>query len=210
MKSSAMILSSTCCLIVSITVGVSLFSGNSEATLEINNESLNIERTAYTIYSNSSLGISFEYPSDWTLTEKQYLFDVGEPDVQVSEFEFPSVYRMFNYINSSEEIEQDLNRGLDIEEITKAYKDHLISKYELANVTESPVLQKYIIGNYLVGTFILNTNDEMLGSTVTQQIFLIERGDQINILEYITLEDDFWSKERQEILNHIIKSFRFI
>lgn len=188
---------------------ISLFSGDLKATLEINKESPDVERDPYNIYSNNIFGVSFEYPSNWTLTEKQYLFDVGEPDVQVSKFKFPSIYRLFNYINSSEEADQNLKLGLDIEEITKVYKDQLISEYERANVTGSPVLQEYIIGNYPVGTFILDTNDEILGSQVTQQIFLVERNDEINILEYVTLKEDFESKESQEILNHIINSFRF-
>lgn len=185
------------------------FSGDSEATLDINNGSSKIESDSYDSYNNSTLGISFEYPSNWTLAEKQYSFDVGEPDVQVSEFKFPSIYRIFNYISNSEEADQNLKLGIDLEEITKEYKVHLINKYERANATESPVLQEYIVGNYPVGTFILDTNDEILGSPVTQQIFLVDRNDEINILEYITLKEDFTTKESQEILNHIINSFRF-
>ena len=45
-----------------------------------------------------------------------------------------------------------------------------------------------------MGTIILDTNDEILGSPVTQQIFLVERNDEINILEYVTLREDFESK----------------
>ena len=36
---------------------------------------------------------------------------------------------------------QNLKLGLDLEDITKAYKDQLIIKYERVNVTESPVLK---------------------------------------------------------------------
>ena len=209
MKNSRMIFIITCCMIFSITITVSLFSGDSKATLDIGKESPDVKRDTYNIYTNDTLGISFEYPFNWTLTEKQYLFDIEEPDVQASEFKFPSVYRLFNYINSSEEADQNLKLGLDLEDITKAYKDQLIIKYERVNVTESPVLQEYIIGNYPVGTFILDTYDEIMGSPVTQQIFLVERNDEINILEYVTLKEDFGSKQSQEILNHIINSFRF-
>ena len=91
----------------------------------------------------------------------------GEPDVQVSELKFPSIYRLFNYINSSKEADQNIKQGLDLEKITKAYKDQLISKYKQTNVTDFPVLQDYIVGNYSEGTFILDTNDEILGSPVT-------------------------------------------
>ncbi len=59
------------------------------------------------------------------------------------------------------------------------------------------------------GPFILVTNNEILGSPVTPQIFLVARNDEINILEYVTLKEDFEHKESQEILNHIINSFRF-
>jgi hypothetical protein len=145
---------------------VPLFSGDTKATLDINNELPNIS-DPYSIYSNSTIGVSFEYPSNWTLTEKQYLFDVGEPDVQVSELKFPSIYRLFNYINSSKEADQNIKQGLDLEKITKAYKDQLISKYKQTNVTDFPVLQDYIVANYSEGTFILDTNDEILGSQVT-------------------------------------------
>jgi hypothetical protein len=93
-------------------------------------------------------------------------------------------------------------------QITKEYKVHLINKYERANETESSVLQEYIIGNYQVGTFILDTNDEILGSPVTQQIFLVERNDEINILVYAILKEDFNSKESQEIVNYIINSIQ--
>jgi hypothetical protein len=61
-----------------------------------------------------------------------------------------------------------------------------------------------------VGTFILDTNDEILGSQVTPQIFSVERNDEINNLENVTLKEDFESKESQEILNHIINSFRLL
>jgi hypothetical protein len=36
------------------------------------------------------------------------------------------------------------------------------------------------------GPFILVTNNEILGSPVTPQIFLVARNDEINILEYVT------------------------
>jgi hypothetical protein len=58
------------------------------------------------------------------------------------------------------------------------------------------------------GPFILVTNNEILGSPVTPPIFLVARNDEINNLEYITLKEDFEHKESQEILNHIINSFR--
>ena len=44
---------------------------------------------------------------------------------------------------------------------------------------------------------------------VTPQIFSVERNDEINNLENVTLKEDFESKESQEILIHIISSFRF-
>jgi hypothetical protein len=81
------------------------------------------------------LGISFESPSSWAITEKRYLFDVGKSDVYISEFKYPSVYRSFNYINSSEEADQNLKLRFKIEELIKAHKDQLISKYKQANAT---------------------------------------------------------------------------
>lgn len=87
--------------------------------LWISSGSSKIESDSYNSYNNSTLGISFEYPSNWTLAEKQYSFDIGEPDVQVSEFIFPSIYRIFNYISNSEEADQNLKLGFDLEEITE-------------------------------------------------------------------------------------------
>ena len=45
---------------------------------------------------------------------------------------------------------------------------------------------------------------------VTPQIFSVERNDEINNLENVTLKEDFESKESQKILNHIINSFRLL
>ena len=59
------------------------------------------------------------------------------------------------------------------------------------------------------GPFILVTNNEILGLPVTSQIFLVARNDEINILEYVTLKEDFEHKEIQELINHIINSFRY-
>ncbi len=44
------------------------------ASLEIGSST---DTTNYVPYSNSELGISFEYPSTWTLEEKQNRFDTG-------------------------------------------------------------------------------------------------------------------------------------
>ena len=81
------------------------------------------------------MGISFESPSSWAITEKRYLFDVGKSDVYISEFKYPSVYRSFNYINSSEQADQNLKLRFKIEELIKAHKEQLISKYKQANAT---------------------------------------------------------------------------
>jgi hypothetical protein len=67
----------------------------------------------YTLYNNPKLGISFEYPSNWTISENNKRFDIGEPDVRVSESRQTNFNpHLFKFINNNQELDQILNVDL--------------------------------------------------------------------------------------------------
>ena len=181
-----------------------------QASTEFENEvSQDTDAIDYTLYNNPKLGISFEYPSNWTISENSNRFDIGEPDVQVSESRQTNFNpHLFKFINNNEELDQNLANGFSLEEISEKAKDSITENDDSAYVIEPVNMDKFSVDGYPTATFLI-TSDNDLGFAVAQQLFLIEKDNKIYTLKYDNYATEFDLPKNQEFLNHFLDSFKF-
>lgn len=152
----------------------------------------------YTTYGDARLGVSFEYPSNWTLDEKINRF---EKNSEVAVINGNSSFRvMKSQSNSDAELAEKLGGPREIVELILPSKERIVGQVEE---------NKYIIDDTDTASVLTvleglsNVPDRGL-----ERIVLIH-DDTLFVLTYQDNVDTFDSRPTQEVFNHIINSFQF-
>lgn len=153
----------------------------------------------YTTYSDTRLGVSFEYPSNWTLDEKINRF---EKNSEVAVINGNSSFRvMKSQSNSDAELAEKLGGPREIVELILPPRERIIgqveeNKYVIDDVDTASVLTS------LEGAS--NVPDRGL-----ERVILIH-DDTLFVLTYQDDVDTFDSQPSQAVFSHIINSFQFL
>lgn len=155
----------------------------------------------WTTYTNDMLGISFVYPSDWNVEEKQNRFDSGA-DVTVSGDD-----ARFVFLKAIDRSEDDPLKPSGIAKSTKMLQDAAAANGD-TTVIEPTDVKKYKIGGERTGTFVTKVDDGVAPFGL-QNIFVIHNGDGY-LLGFRASTENFDEPETQNIMDRIIHSFVFL
>jgi hypothetical protein len=153
----------------------------------------------YTTYGDARLGVSFAYPSNWTLDEKINRF---EKNSEVAVINGNSSFRvMKSQSNSDAELAEKLGGPREIIDLILPSKERIIGQVED---------NKYVIDDADTASVLTvlegmsNVPDRGL-----ERIILIH-DDTLFVLTYQDDVNTFDSRPSQEVFNHIINSFQFL
>ncbi len=161
----------------------------------------------WTEYTNSNLGISFEYPPFGKLTEKTNRFLEG-PDVEILEGQ-----RSFKFFDHSSVVDKGLEFA-DLEYLADATTDTFVNSPE-KRLIEDVSMDGFQIDDKNTATFLfvaahpfskIITNNLDLAA----QVFLVENDGRVYTLIYQDLVTRFDTDESQERMQNILNSFKFI
>ena len=157
-------------------------------------------------YTSEKYKIQFEYPTDWTVTEKTSRFDSGA-DISIDSQKEGEAIKI---IYGEENLEQNFGSS-DLETATFKTLDDLTTHYSYEfNTIENP---SYItIDNQKTGTFLFtmqNKYEEYSPKMATQQ-WVTFIGDNGYMFGYITPTSTFDNPEHMEIRDNFIKSIKFL
>ena len=153
----------------------------------------------YTIYSDDRLGISFEYPSDWNVEEK------------INRFSKYSDALVYNGSNSFKIMKSQSNSDAVMAEKLGGLK-------EVVEIILPP--EERVVGDIEENRYAIDGSDTVSVLTAMEGLtnipdkglerILLIHDDILYILTYQNTVDEFDSKQSQEIIGHILSSFRFI
>jgi PsbP-like protein len=171
--------------------------GNVHGSLASNNFTGN--NLNYTSYSDDRLGISFEYPSDWNVEEK------------INRFSKYSDVLVYNGSNSFKIMKSQSNSDTVMAEKLGGLK-------EVVGIILPP--EERIVGEIEENRYAVDGADTVSVLTAMEGLtnvpdkglerILLIHDDVLYILTYQNTVDKFDSKQSQEIIGHILSSFRFI
>jgi hypothetical protein len=182
-----------------ITIGAGLFIPFTHAQLSTNSNTT----IQWTTYKNDKLGISFEYPSTWTLKEKTGRFDTS-PDVLVSN-DKDKPFQAFKVINHLKGLDSGL-KTLGLEFVANFFKSTTL-KEPGSRLIEDVSTNTFKIAGLPTADYLLATS--LLGTDIGRQVFVVNNHGKAFILGYDNNQQDFDSPESQNTLNHILNSFKF-
>lgn len=176
---------------------------NSHAQLE----STTANQTEFTSYNNTELGISFDYPSNWEVSEKTNRFDTATPDVKVTSPD--NFMNSFSFLNHYETSDESL-ASIGLKKTAEGYADAFIANpgsILIEDVNDS----EYLIDGNPTATFLFTDPGNMYGSDkdIGNQFFMVGYDDKLYAMGYKNTVDNFDSPQSQEIMERIISSFRF-
>ena len=155
----------------------------------------------WTTYESPALGLSFDYPSDWEVEEKQDRFDTAA-DVSVSDGSAKF------FIVKIDNAKNKLIRSVGLADSVKALEE-AAGRDENTNIIEETDLTKYKLGGERTGTFLYTKTEELTDPYALQLFFVMHNGKTYSLgFRESTLTFD--DPETQNILNKIIESFKFL
>ena len=192
-------------IFVVVVVGYTLSQSYSNSHAQL--ESTKSNQTEFTSYNNTEFGISFDYPSNWEVSEKTNRFDTTTPDVKVTSPD--NIMNSFSFLNHYETSDESL-ASIGLKETAEVYADAFIANpgsVLIEDVNDS----KYTIDGSPTATFLFTDPGNMYGSDkdVGNQFFMVEYDDKLYAVGYKNTVDNFDSPQSQEIMERIISSFRF-
>lgn len=156
--------------------------------------------TNWTTYESQVSGISFNYPAEWDVEEKQNRFDSGG-DVTVSDgFTKFSVLVLPKATN-------DLLVTYGLVETTRT-TENAFSNKEGITIIEDSDFKKYKIDGERSGTILLKNEGELID--YAQQFILVEHNKKGYALAFQDSTLTFDEPATQNIMNRILQSFRFL
>lgn len=201
-----MTVSKTLILITIFTVGMLYVLSNSSlntasATLEIQNSTGTM---SYVPYTDSKIGISFEYPSNWTLDPKTDRFSTG-PDLEVSRG-----FNSFKVVDHEDRLEDSI-KFFDLEFVAENAETSFL-KEPGARSIEGVDTDTYKIDGKDTASFLYATKEPILGIDFdfAQQIFMVNNDGHVVTFGYQDTVSKFDTPKSQEMMNHIINSIKFI
>ncbi|MDN5845818.1 MAG: hypothetical protein L0H53_06035, partial [Candidatus Nitrosocosmicus sp.] len=167
---------------------------NANATLQLEDstDSLN-----YIPYSNSNLGVSFEYPSTWTLEEKQNRFQLAA-DVTVGDG-----LHLFSLIR----FDDDFNKqGVDLLGLSGVAEQTKPADHRMIGQVEE---NKYIVDGEDSASYVSVNDNSIVNSNAAMETIMVLHDGTMFLMRYQDTQDKFDSPESQQIINHIIDSTSF-
>ena len=171
--------------------------GNVYGSLASNNSTEN--NLNYTIYSDDRLGISFEYPSDWNVEEK------------INRFSKYSDVLVYNGSNSFKIMKSQSNSDAVMAEKLGGLK-------EVVEIILPP--EERVVGDIEENRYAIDGSDTVSVLTAMEGLtnipdkglerILLIHDDVLYILTYQNTVDEFDLNQSQEIIQHILSSFKFI
>lgn len=158
----------------------------------------------YSNYTSEKYQIKFQYPSDWTVTEKMSRFDEGV-DIQIKSLTTSGLFTIglvkANLI--SEGLNWDTINKFSLEQATNSFEN------EYTTIEEPSVIK---INNHDAGTYVYSwkekyNDDALLWGVQHWSVFI---GDHGYVLTFMTLGKNFDSPENTEIRNKFIDSIQFL
>ncbi len=186
-------------------VGYTLSQSYSNSNAQL--ESTTANQTKFTSYNNTEFGISFDYPSNWEVSEKTNRFDTATPDVKItSPDNFMNSFRFLNHYETSDES----LASIGLKETAESYADAFIANpgsVLIEDVNDS----KYTIDGNPTATFLFTDPGNMYVSDkdIGNQFFMVEYDGKLYAMGYKNTVDNFDSPQSQEIMERIISSVRF-
>ena len=171
------------------------FPGTANTSLEIENST---ETIRYLPYTNQKLGISFEYPSSWTLDEKENRFDIG------AEAMVYDGLNMFKVLFREDSMKEFID-SLGFETVAESMEDSISNP---TNLIEGMNFDKYSIDGKETATFLYLAQTE-LGIDLPTQAFIVNDDGSLVNFGYQDTKSNFDTPESQGVMNHIINSIKF-
>ena len=186
-------------------VGYTLSQSYSNSNAQL--ETTTANQTEFTSYNNTEFGISFDYPSNWEVSEKTDRFDTATPDVKVTSPD--NFMNSFSFLNHYETSDESL-ASIGLKETAESYADAFIANpgsILIEDVNDS----EYIIDGNPTATFLFTDPGNMYGSDkdIGNQFFMVGYDGKLYAMGYKNTVDNFDSPQSQEIMERIISSFRF-
>ncbi|MDQ4072828.1 MAG: hypothetical protein M3162_00850 [Thermoproteota archaeon] len=148
-------------------------------------------------FTSAELGISFQYPDNWNLTQRNTSSELI-PDVVVN-----NGSNYFNYIKPDTRIDTEL-ANVGFEAIAQTFIDTYSRNGTIVQYLDLNSTQ--IDGNP-TATFAYSFGNNPL--IIVSKVFLVEQNQMIHTLTYNDLRSSFDSPASQETMNRIIDSFEF-
>jgi len=171
--------------------------------MSIGNNAFGIE---YTNYTSEKYKIQFQYPSDWTVTEKTSRFESGE-DISVNP---PSLSKgSFKILYGDEDLVTDYGSS-DIQTATYNLVESFIQGTNEIRIIEKPSFTT--IDSQKTGTFLITLEEkyEKFPIKIATQEWLTFVGDRGYIIGYVASTGSFDNQENTEIRDSFIKSIKFL
>ncbi len=186
-------------------VGYTLSQSYSNSNAQL--ETTTANQTEFTSYNNTEFGISFDYPSNWEVSEKTDRFDTATPDVKVTSPD--NFMNSFSFLNHYETSDESL-ASIGLKETAESYADAFIDNpgfILIEDVNDS----EYIIDGNPTATFLFTDPGNMYGSDkdIGNQFFMVGYDGKLYAMGYKNTVDNFDSSQSQEIMERIISSVRF-
>lgn len=158
---------------------------------------------SWTEYTNSDLGISFEYPASWGLQEKENRFDTSAEAVVYDRD--GAGYNMFKLISRDDAMEQTID-SLGFDFAVNILEDAFSKDYR---IVEGADFDRYAIDGKETATFLYVAEVEELYETPTQ-VFIVNDDGNLVTFGYQDTKANFDTPESQERMEHIINSIEFL
>lgn len=161
------------------------------------------EKDPYSLHTSVKYGISFEYPSNWIIDDKENRF-ISKSDIVINnpDDEFHSFT-----------INRDEDKSLVSSMGGLLKYDQEFIKFIEENYPEERIVEYANYSDYKIGEYETVTHTTAKGSsfmTYGVESFSVETPNAIYRITYQNTADEFDSSKSQEILNHLIKSIKFL
>ena len=157
-------------------------------------------------YTSEKYKIQFEYPSDWTVTEKTSRFESGE-DISINA---PALSKgSFKIMYGDEDLVTDYGSS-DIQTATYNLLESFTQGTKEVRIIEKPSFTT--IDTQKTGTFLITLEEkyEKYPIKIAAQEWLTFVGDRGYIIGYVASTGSFDNQENIEIRDHFIKSIKFL
>ena len=171
--------------------------------LTIGNNAFAVE---YTNYTSEKYKIQFEYPSDWTVTEKTSRFDSGV-DIKIEPSSVLKGY--FTIIFGDDDLVTDFGASNLEAAVYKFLEGQTRGSYDV-KIIEKPSF--ITIDNQKTGTYLITLEEkyEKYPTKLASQHWLTFVGERGYLIGNTALTSNFDTPENTEIRDHIIKSIKFL
>ena len=160
----------------------------------------------YTNYTSEKYKIQFQYPTDWTVTEKTSRFESGE-DISVNP---PALSKgSFKILYGDEDLVTDYGSS-DIQTATYNLLESFTQGTKEVRIIEKPSFTT--IDSQKTGTFLITLEEkyEKYPIKIAAQEWFTFVGDRGYIIGYVASTGSFDNQENMEIRDYFIKSIKFL